>query len=70
MATNKTETPSNRGGHRDNAGRRPKSKGGKKYSIGIRLPLDLHTFMKMQPNKTEFFEEVLRFYIEQKGIQL
>lgn len=57
------------GGSRRGAGR-PRTGEQKKYPTGVRLPLDLYTFLKMQKNKSVFIEEVMRFYIKEKGITL
>ena len=61
---------SGRGGRREGAGHPKLPEAERKKSIGIRLPVDLYDFVKMQKNKSTFIEEVLRFYIENKGITL
>lgn len=63
------ENKKKRGGYRPNAGR-PVTGKSKKYPTGIRLPLDLYSFLRTQKNKSEFVEEVFRFYIQEKGIKL
>ena len=58
-----------RGGKRPNAGR-PYKDGIKRKTTCIRLAEDLHAFLMMQPNKTEFVENVLRDYLKRNGITL
>lgn len=72
QAENTEEAPVRvgRGGARARAGRRRFAEADKKVSMGIRLPLDVYSFLQLQPNKSTFVEDLIRKHCKDNGISL
>lgn len=58
-----------RGGKRQGAGRKALFATNKK-TVAVRLPVDLYTYLQMQPNKSTVIEAALRLYCKENGVNL
>ena len=54
------KTPKPKGGAREGAGRKAKSKDGELHRIGFRCSQDVWDILQMVSNKTEFIEKAIR----------